>query len=152
MPTIALRFSPLAEHVRTARLVAVSVARRAGFEEGQLDEIRIAIGEACARAVGRTTAGGLVDMHLCDDGARLEVTVLERDADGNVLPAGDEGEDPLALALLQGMADDVSVAGSTPVADADDVRPGVRMAWSLTDPSPVTTPGLGSTPQQRQRT
>ena len=44
MPTVALRFSPLAEHVRTARPVAVSVARRAGFGEDPLDEIRIAIG------------------------------------------------------------------------------------------------------------
>jgi anti-sigma regulatory factor (Ser/Thr protein kinase) len=152
VPTIALRFSPLAEHVRTARLVAVSVARRAGFEEGQLDEIRIAIGEACTRAVGRTTAGGLVDMHLCDDGARLEVTVVERDVDGNVLPAGDEGEDPLALALLQGVSDDVSVAGSTTPLDAEEPRTGVRMAWSLTDPALATTSGLGAAPQQRQRT
>ncbi len=56
MPTVTLRFSPMAEHVRTARLVAVSVARRAGFGEDQLDEIRIAIGEACARAV----AGGVL--------------------------------------------------------------------------------------------
>ncbi|NAZ82557.1 ATP-binding protein [Kineococcus sp. R8] len=150
MPTIALRFSPLAEHVRTARLVAVSVARRAGFEEGQLDEIRIAIGEACARAVGRTTVDGLVDMHLCDDGARLEVVVVERGADGAVLPVTGVGEDPLALALLQGMADDVSVAGST--VPADGPREGVRMAWSLQEAAPVTTPGFGSAPQQRQRT
>ena len=152
MPTIALRFSPLAEHVRTARLVAVSVARRAGFEEGQLDEIRIAIGEACARSVGRTTAGGLVDMRLCDDGSRLEVTVVERGPDGAVLPATDEGEDPLALALLQGLAEDVSVAGSTTTPGLEERRTGVRLAWSLSDPAPVTSPGLLHAPQPRQRT
>ena len=49
--TVALR-SGRPRHVRTARLVAVAVARRAGVDEALLDEIRLAVGEACARAVG----------------------------------------------------------------------------------------------------
>ena len=113
MPTVTLRFSPLAEHVRTARLVAVSVARRAGFGENQLDEIRIAIGEACARAVAggtRTSVPpvGLVDMRLCDDQDRLDVTVVQCDEHGDPLPdtGSDLSEtDPLSLALMAGMAD-----------------------------------------------
>ncbi|WP_369052609.1 ATP-binding protein [Kineococcus terrestris] len=141
MPTVALRFSPLAEHVRTARLVAVSVARRAGFGEGQLDEIRIAIGEACARAVGRSPADGLVDMRLCDDDRRLEVTVLERRHDGAPLPPETEPEDPLALALLEGMADLVAVPGTT-----DDPREaggegGVLLSWQLPPEEPADVPG-----------
>jgi len=129
VPTVTLRFSPLAEHVRTARLVAVSVARRAGFGENQLDEIRIAIGEACARAVadgGRvpTQPVGLVDMRLCDDQERLDVTVVQCDVDGE--PLTDDGSDlseadPLSLALMAGMADS---SGTTASAG------GVALSWT----------------------
>jgi len=48
MATVELRFSALPEHVRTARLVAAAVARRAGVDEAVLDELRLAVGEACA--------------------------------------------------------------------------------------------------------
>lgn len=52
MAIVELRFSALPEHVRTARLVAAAVARRAGVDEAVLDEVRLAVGEACTRAVG----------------------------------------------------------------------------------------------------
>lgn len=51
MATVELRFSPLPGHVRTARLVTTAVARRSGVDEGLLDEVRLAVGEACSRAV-----------------------------------------------------------------------------------------------------
>lgn len=51
MPTVELSFSALPGHVRTARLIAAVVARRAGIEEALLDEVRLAVGEACTRAV-----------------------------------------------------------------------------------------------------
>ena len=51
MPTVELRFSALPAHVRTARLVAATVARRSGVDEDLLDEVRLAVGEACSRAV-----------------------------------------------------------------------------------------------------
>ena len=51
MATVELRFSALPAHVRTARLVAAAVARRSGVDEGVLDEVRLAVGEACSRAV-----------------------------------------------------------------------------------------------------
>nr|WP_246314964.1 ATP-binding protein [Kineococcus aurantiacus] len=123
----------MAEHVRTARLVAVSVARRAGFGEDQLDEIRIAIGEACARAVAggalRTTTGpavGLVDMRLCDDRDGLDVTVVQCDVHGDPLPETGPGplatEDPLSLALMAGMSDTSGQAGASG---------GLSLTWKL---------------------
>ncbi|WP_432484401.1 ATP-binding protein [Kineococcus esterisolvens] len=129
MPTVDLRFTPLPEHVRTARLVAVSVARRAGFGEEQLDEIRIAIGEACARAVSATEAAagraGLVDMRLSDDEDRLDVTVLQCGQDGSPLPEAvvtATEQDPLSLALMTG------AAGASAPATAPG---GVRLTWVL---------------------
>ena len=59
MATVELRFSALPEHVRTARLVAAAVARRSGVDEAVLDEVRLAVGEACTRAVGLHQSGGI---------------------------------------------------------------------------------------------
>src|SRR5512135_3885747 len=49
--TVHVRFAALPAHVRTARLIAAAVARRAGVDEASLDEVRLAVGEACSRAV-----------------------------------------------------------------------------------------------------
>ncbi len=51
MATVEMTFTPLPAHVRTARLVATAVARRSGVAETLLDEVRLAVGEACSRAV-----------------------------------------------------------------------------------------------------
>ena len=56
--TVALRFQAAPEHVRTARLVAVTVARRAGIDEVRVEEVRLAVGEMCARAVRRSLQNG----------------------------------------------------------------------------------------------
>jgi serine/threonine-protein kinase RsbW len=51
MATVQMTFTPLPAHVRTARLVATAVARRSGVGEPLLDEVRLAVGEACSHAV-----------------------------------------------------------------------------------------------------
>jgi serine/threonine-protein kinase RsbW len=75
MPTVEVSFTALPAHVRTARLVATAVARRSGVDEALLDEVRLAVGEACSRAVeaqvtdtGRPQGFGLaVIAELADD-------------------------------------------------------------------------------------
>lgn len=106
MPSVQLRFTPLPEHVRTARLVATAVGRRLGLPEETLEEVRLAVGEACARAVQRSSppeTAAPVEVLLIDDAGRLVVEVR----DGGTAdrePAGD-----LALTLVEGLADSVSV-------------------------------------------
>src|ERR1700729_4338244 len=51
MPTVEVSFTALPAHVRTARRVATAVARRGGVDESLLEEVRLAVGEACSRAV-----------------------------------------------------------------------------------------------------
>jgi serine/threonine-protein kinase RsbW len=80
MATVTLRLAPRRAHVRTARLVAVAMARRSGVSEESLDEIRLAVGEACGRAVQlheRYGLGDPVELTMSDDG-RFEVVVSDQ--------------------------------------------------------------------------
>ena len=121
--TVALRFQAAPEHVRTARLVAVAVARRAGMDEVRLDEIRLAVGEVCARAVRRSLQsgkpGGDVVVELADQGPPLDVVVT----DGAGLPESDE--ESVSLPLVRGLADAVSL-------EDGPGGPGgiIRMTWA----------------------
>ncbi|MFD5461501.1 ATP-binding protein [Kitasatospora sp. NPDC127059] len=132
MATVELRFSALPEHVRTARLVAAAVARRAGVDESVLDEVRLAVGEACSRAVGlhqRGGIGGTVRVALTDQEKRFLIEV-EDEAGPAVAPApdaaegGDPDEDTLGLAVITGLVEDLEVTNG---ADGGVIR----MSWPL---------------------
>jgi anti-sigma regulatory factor (Ser/Thr protein kinase) len=115
MATVRLEFSPAPGYVRTARLVGVAVARRAGVAGAVLDEVRQAIGEACGRAVARHRRHGLDDLirvEMTDEGP---YTVLVIDAapthQRTGQAAGDEADDTdqMALTLLGGLVDQLQV-------------------------------------------
>ncbi len=80
MSTVHLAFSPDPAYVRTVRLVAAAVARRAGVADELLDEVRLAIGEACSRAVALHRRHGLADLIdvAMSDGGRFTVRVIDR--------------------------------------------------------------------------
>jgi anti-sigma regulatory factor (Ser/Thr protein kinase) len=79
-PTVRLTFSPDPAYVRTVRTVAVAVARRAGVADALLDEVRLAIGEACTRAVQVHRRGGLTQP--------IEVAMTDSTADRGRGPSG----------------------------------------------------------------
>jgi serine/threonine-protein kinase RsbW len=133
MATVEVTFTPLPVHVRTARLVATAVARRSGVAESLLDEVRLAVGEACSRAVEahlRHCPGEPIRVALTDDGEQFEVVVTDAVPDaghGDGAPlagfgggdfAGIDGEAPLrlpdgvGLAVIAGLADDVRVSSA----------------------------------------
>jgi anti-sigma regulatory factor (Ser/Thr protein kinase) len=97
MQTVRLEISPTPAHVRTARLVAVAVARQCGVDEGLLDEIRLAVGEACSRAVGLHRLHSRAELVLIEffDGPRFGVAV--RDAAPSESTTTTTAPDPLAL-------------------------------------------------------
>src|SRR5262245_28991854 len=80
MSTVHLSFTPDPAYVRTVRLVAAAVARRAGVADELLDELRLAIGEACTRAVAMHRRHGLADLIdvSMTDGPRFTVRVVDR--------------------------------------------------------------------------
>ncbi|MER7762597.1 ATP-binding protein [Streptomyces sp. NPDC097619] len=132
MATVELRFSAQPEHVRTARLVAAAVARRAGVEEALLDEVRLAVGEACSRAVGLHLAHGVtapVRVALTEDEKLFSIEVGDEvlvvppaSPAGSAAEVEAEGEDEMGLAVIRGLVDDVEVGS--------DASGGViRMSW-----------------------
>jgi anti-sigma regulatory factor (Ser/Thr protein kinase) len=142
MSTVRLSFSPAPVHVRTARLVGVAVARRAGVAEELLDEVRLAIGEACTRAVALHRQYGLPDLVLVEmsDEGSYSVRVIDRapiEAGLGIaaLPPDeltDEGLTDEALtvgvgfALLAGFVEDLQVR---PVDEGIGTE--VRMVWPV---------------------
>ena len=144
MPTVEVSFTAVPAHVRTARLVALAVARRAGVDEGLLDEVRLAVGEACSRAVtvNQDVSGETpVVMRLTDEQDRFTVEVVDRgnsDAIGGgeldldtTLASGDGEAVPdlppgFGLAVISGLVEDVTVES-----DGEGTR--VRMTWPARD-------------------
>jgi serine/threonine-protein kinase RsbW len=84
MATVEMTFTPLPAHVRTARLVATAVARRSDVAEALLDEVRLAVGEACSRAVEvhqEHCPDEPVRVTLTGFGGRFEVVVTNHAAE-----------------------------------------------------------------------
>lgn len=142
MATVELRFSALPEHVRTARLVAAAVARRAGVDEAVLDEVRLAVGEACSRAVGLHQLGGItapVKVALIEEEKQFSIEVGDEapHAPTGVRTSGSAADDPdaeaeedeMGLAVISGLVDDVEVT-------AGEHGGLIRMTWPTT-PQPT---------------
>ncbi|MFE5208383.1 ATP-binding protein [Streptomyces sp. NPDC056600] len=124
MATVELLISPLPAHVRTARLVAAAVARRAGVDEAVLDEVRLAVGEACSRAVGLHRGSGLgspVRIALTDEEKLFSIEVADdapRSASADAVPGdspaaldtAETEEDQMGLAVISGLVDDLEVS------------------------------------------
>ncbi len=152
MSTVEVTFTPLPAHVRTARLVATAVARRSGVDEEVLDEVRLAVGEACSRAVEahqRHCPAEPVKIEMTDQDERFVVVVSDH-APTSTAPAAGTGAGtnghgvsqraPVrAAAVVQG-ADDAGIPAGFGLAVisglADDVRVSstssgvsVRMSW-----------------------
>ena len=165
MAVVELLLSPLPSHVRTARLVVVAAARRAGLDDELVDDLRLAIGEACSRAVGlhahhapdvpvavtvNDTPSGLV-VQVTDQGPAagpavddVSAGLLEGEGNGTGAENGSPGVDrpvdvlvdpDVALAVVTGLVDDVEVE------HAEAGGTVVTMRWPL----PVTAQRPGAT-------
>jgi anti-sigma regulatory factor (Ser/Thr protein kinase) len=150
MALVELLLPPLPAHVRTARLVGVAAARRAGLDGDLIDELRLAVGEACSRAVSLHAVHApdtRVSVTVQDEPSRLVVTV--RDVGPAASPVADDagevfgqrlhdgldgddgwGDPDVALAVVAGLVDDLAVH---PAPDGTTVE----MRWPL----PVQLPG-----------
>ena len=134
MATVELLISPLPVHVRTARLIGVAAARRAGLDDERVDELRLALGEACSRAVALHAVHAPevpVKIVLRDDqmGLTVEITDVGPESgpvsdDVEDLFGEDEVDPRVALAVLIGLVDDVMISPS-------EAGTTVSMRWPL---------------------
>lgn len=124
MAVCSLAIPPDTEQVRVARLVATAAARRVGMPESQIDDVRLAVGEAVARAVVRQQRAGdrgPVSVRLIDDVPDFVVEV----ADSATGVGADDS--PLAMDLITGLVALVDVQ------EASDGQV-LRMQWVLAGP------------------
>lgn len=138
--TVTLRLPPNPAHVRTARLIAAAVARRSGVGEELLDEVRLAVGEACARAVRQHERHGMSAAVTVEftEGDRFRVAVVDQvealpESNGYAAalvpgqaPWTDPSGDALGLALLGAVVQDLAVG---PDPKSGGTR--VTMSWPL---------------------
>ena len=148
MATVEVTFTPLPVHVRTARLVATAVARRSGVAESLLDEVRLAVGEACSRAVEahmRHCPGQPIRVELTDDGEQFEVVVTDAVPDaGHNVPVGTvavNGNSAVPPAAPAGFGVAV-VDGEVPLRLPDGV--GLAVIAGLADDVRVAPTGSGT--------
>ncbi|MBW8806524.1 MAG: ATP-binding protein [Catenulisporales bacterium] len=146
---VLLRFTPQPEHVRTARLVAVAHARRVGVEAGLLDEVRLAVGEACSRAVGlhqRHCPGEPVVVVLdaideSDSGMapdRFVVTVADK-VSGAVPGPRDGATGATGASETSEAASEAAAGGLDDDEDLDDAEMGLAVLTGLVDDLDITS-------------
>jgi len=148
MPKVELHIGALPIHVRTARLVAASLGRRIGLDAIAIDEVKLAVGEACSRAVSVNHAAGArepVVVQFRDDDDVLEVSVMDCGPSGTQLPSAAaaeavygevyesyeayEGErlaPGIGLAMIAGLVDDVTIEDRSA-----EVGTVVTMRWPI---------------------
>lgn len=138
MVTVSIARDPAL--VRTVRLVAAAVARRDGHDEDFVEEVRLAVGEACALLVGErdqrldppaepiTVAMTIVDRLTVEVVSTSPIAVddpplgdLKGDIDGDI-DRDIEGVEPWAL--LRALIDDFAIAH-------EGDRTTVTMSWPL---------------------
>ncbi len=138
MPTAVLTLPAAPEQARTARLVAGAAARRAGVDPDSLDDVRLAVAEAVARAVLRSMAdapgiqpdesSSWVSVAMTDDGQRFEIAVADRAEAGAAHPGAEaDVDEELALSVMQ------SLAAESRIDPNPDGGRTIVLAWPVAD-------------------
>jgi anti-sigma regulatory factor (Ser/Thr protein kinase) len=135
MTTVSIAIARDPALVRTVRLVAAAVARRAALDEAVIEEVRLAVGEACAVMIGldahdggaATKVEGGAHEHPGDQQVRVQLSVdrgIGAVVEGRMadVPLEVDGLGLTPWALLMGLSEDVTVEESGQTAR-------VRMSW-----------------------
>ena len=119
-PEIELEFVPKPEFVRIARHAVAALARLHGVQEELVEDIKLAVSEACTNAVARSgEAGAPVAVAASAEPDRMVVEVADQGPSPDHEVSGDPtelstGELPfdraLSLPLIRGLVDEVTVA------------------------------------------
>jgi anti-sigma regulatory factor (Ser/Thr protein kinase) len=118
--TVRLTFPPEPRLLGTIRLVVGVVARKAGLGEEGIEDLKVAVSETCAVAVGDLHRAGRADpieVDLVESADRFGIEVRDRAPAASAAagdPADGEVDDrELGLALVGALVDDLKTATLT---------------------------------------
>jgi anti-sigma regulatory factor (Ser/Thr protein kinase) len=114
---VRLTFPPEPRLLGTIRLVVGIVARKAGMDEEGVEDLKVAVSETCAVAVGDLNRAGRLDpieIDLLESADRFGIEVRDRAPTPAAAPvdlAGGEVDDrELGLALVGALVDDLKTS------------------------------------------
>ena len=115
--TVRLAFSPEPRLLGTVRLVVGVVARKAGMGEEGIEDLKVAVSETCAVAVGDLNRAGRLDpieVDLVETAGRFGIEVRDRApvpaAPPGGLVGGEVDDRELGLALVGALVDDLKTS------------------------------------------
>jgi anti-sigma regulatory factor (Ser/Thr protein kinase) len=115
--TVRLAFPPEARLLGTIRLVVGIVARKAGMGEEGIEDLKVAVSETCAVAVGDLKRAGVADpieVDLVEAADRFGIEVRDRAPAASGGPAdaadGEVDDRELGLALVGALVDDLKTS------------------------------------------
>ncbi|MEA2498714.1 MAG: serine/threonine-protein kinase RsbW [Actinomycetota bacterium] len=109
MAMVELSIPPRSAYVGVVRLAVSSLARKAGLDEEVVDDLKIAVSEACTNAVEDTPGDDPISIRWMEEDDRVTIEIADRRPSSNA-------EDPLdtqgfstrltmSLALLESLVD-----------------------------------------------
>jgi anti-sigma regulatory factor (Ser/Thr protein kinase) len=115
--TVRLAFPPEPRLLGTVRLVVGVVARKAGMDEEGIEDLKVAVSETCAVAVGDLARAGRADpieVDLVEAADRFGIEVRDRAPAPAPAPGGaaegDIDDRELGLALVGALVDDIKTS------------------------------------------
>lgn len=137
---MALVTEAVPENVAVVRQAAMAAAEVAGLPSHRVEDVALAVGEACANVVVHAYGDGRGDLALLVVQTQAELEVVVRDWGSGLAPRPDSPGLGLGLPLIVALADAVRLGAghggahdvrmtflrSPPVADADERRPELR--------------------------
>jgi serine/threonine-protein kinase RsbW len=117
MPTVELEIPPRSAYVRVVRLAFTMLARQAQFDEDRVDDLKIAISEACTNAVLSNESAGKRDpvtITWTDEADRVVIGIEDR---GTIYTGGQDPLDSqglgqrimMSVALLESLVDECEI-------------------------------------------
>lgn len=100
---VTLTIPARSDHLRFARLMAVGVATKLGFDYDAIEDLRIAVSELCTALIGACDGNGEMTLTYRSDGDAMAIDAHATYASG--VRAG-AGPDALLSAILDSVADE----------------------------------------------
>ena len=104
---VELRIPGKAEWVAVARLAVSAVASRMKFSIEDIEDVRLAVAEACTDAIQRTAGDGQIEIACRSDERALSVRVKREGAVDKSDPIDDEAVGGLGIFLVRALMDEV---------------------------------------------